>query len=469
MLIANRFRWAVCQLDALENCLEYRTLQNALASLPKTLDETYDRILRGIPEEHKQNATRILQFLTYSERPLRIEEAVDAIVVDVEADQHFNPKYRMPDPHEILCYCSSLVVVVPTKEHVYFDDNKPVELQLAHLSVKEYLTSNRLDKDIAQKFQEITAKTTIAIVCLAYLSHIDVKLPTKEIRQRFPLAQYSARFWMAYAAVAESKDETLQGFIRKFFCYHKNSYTNCYNLYSLDQLWNDKPASALYYASFGGLVNTVEYLLSQGADVNVQGGHHRNALQVASTRGNDKIVELLLSNGADVNAEGGFYGNALQAASREGHDKIVELLLSKGADINAQGGRNGNALQAASGQGHDTIVELLLSKGADVNAQDGYYGNALQAASVEGHTKIVELLLSKGADVNTQGGHYGNALHGASRQGYDKIVELLLSKGADVNAQGGPYGNALQRALRQGHDKIVDVTNLGLIRTKGIL
>jgi len=93
MLRVDRFRWAACQLDALENCLEYRTLQNALASLPETLDETYSRILHGIPSEYKQNATRILQFLTYSERPLSIEEAVDAIAVDTEGDQYFNPRF----------------------------------------------------------------------------------------------------------------------------------------------------------------------------------------------------------------------------------------------------------------------------------------------------------------------------------------------------------------------------------------
>jgi hypothetical protein len=338
VLRIDRFRWAACQLDALENCLDYRTLQRALVSLPKTLDETYARILRGIPEEHKQNATRILQFLTYSERPLRIEEAVDALVVDTKGDQHFDPQYRMPDPREISCYCSSLVVVVSAKGHSYDEDDKPMELRLAHFSVKEYLTSDRLDNDIVQKFQEVVAKASIATVCLAYLLHLDLDLPTEELKKTFPLAQYCARYWITFAAVAESKDETLQGFIREFFYYHRSSYRNCYSLYRPDRSWEDepakggeKPASALYYASFGGLINAVKYLLSQGADVNAQGGEYGNALQAASFNGHEKVVELLLSKGADVNAQGGAYGNALQAASGRGHEKVVELLLSKDA------------------------------------------------------------------------------------------------------------------------------------------
>jgi hypothetical protein len=188
MVRFDRFRWAACQLDALENCLEYRTLQNALASLPKTLDETYSRILHGIPSEYKQNATRILQFLTYSERPLSIKEAVDAIAVNTEGDQYFNPRHRMPDLWEITCFCSSLVILVSTTHDSYKENKEDMKLQLAHFSVKEYLTSEQLDKDVAYNFQEVAAKASIATVCLAYLLHLDQDIPINKIRETFPLA-----------------------------------------------------------------------------------------------------------------------------------------------------------------------------------------------------------------------------------------------------------------------------------------
>jgi hypothetical protein len=51
-------------------------LRKALESLPKTLEETYARILANIDEKHRQYAIRILQFLTYSERLLTIHEVV---------------------------------------------------------------------------------------------------------------------------------------------------------------------------------------------------------------------------------------------------------------------------------------------------------------------------------------------------------------------------------------------------------
>src|SRR5438045_3354197 len=212
----------------------------------------------------------------------------------------------MFDSHEISCYCSRLVVMVSIKGHSYNEDDERIELQLSHFSVKEYLTSDRIDKAIAESFQEVVPKASIATVCLAYLLDLDRDLPTKELRKTFPLAQYCARYWITFAAVAESKDEILQGFIREFFCYHRSSYRNCYSLCRPDLLWRDEPAgggeepaSALYYASFGGLINTIKYLLSQGADVNAQGGFYGNALQAASAEGHEKVVGLLLDKGAD--------------------------------------------------------------------------------------------------------------------------------------------------------------------------
>ena len=365
MLSVARFRWAACQLDALVDCLDYGELKRALTSFPETLYQTYDRILLGIPSKYKEKMTRILQFLVFSERPLRIKEAVDALVVDPTGVPYFDPKFRMPDPQEISRYCSSLVV------------NQGLELQLAHSTVKEYLMSNQLDKEFAESFQEVAARVSIATVCVAYLLHLDQEIPIQEVKDAFPLAQYSARYWMVNASVAEGEDEMVQDLIVDFFYSHERSYKICYSLYRPDKPWHDEsdlrredPASPLYYASFGGFRNAVQCLLSRGADVNAQGGKYGNALQAASYGGHEKVVELLLGEGADVNAQGGGeYGNALQAASVKGHEKVVELLLGAGADVNAREGYFGTALQAASSGGHEKVVELLLGAGADVNAR----------------------------------------------------------------------------------------------------
>lgn len=148
----------------MENCLDYPELQEALASLPDTLDETYARILNAIPSRHKQTAIRILQFLAFSERPLKIEEVVEIIAVDPKGDPRFDPRNRMPESKEISRYCSSLVAV-ERRRTSEFNQTMVTELQLSHFSVKEYLTSNRLEKDLTPSFQEISAKASIATIC----------------------------------------------------------------------------------------------------------------------------------------------------------------------------------------------------------------------------------------------------------------------------------------------------------------
>ncbi|KAK3899755.1 hypothetical protein C8A05DRAFT_46266 [Staphylotrichum tortipilum] len=85
--------WAACQLDTLERCLDYDELTTAL-------------------QGRRDKAIRILQFLTYSDRPLTVQEAVDAIATPVDAHRQFDPKYRLPCPNEIPRFCSSLVSLV---------------------------------------------------------------------------------------------------------------------------------------------------------------------------------------------------------------------------------------------------------------------------------------------------------------------------------------------------------------------
>ena len=87
-----RFRWAVCQLDVLKNCHHPKAIQETLNSLPNTLDGTYTRILRNIPEKQRPYTTRILQFLAYSTRPLTISELADAVVVETDRRGPFDPE-----------------------------------------------------------------------------------------------------------------------------------------------------------------------------------------------------------------------------------------------------------------------------------------------------------------------------------------------------------------------------------------
>ncbi|KAI0446128.1 ankyrin repeat protein [Xylaria telfairii] len=453
------FRWASCQLDDLERCIGPGEVRMALANLPKTMGETYSRIIRNIPSEYKRTATRILQFLTFSERPLTIEEAVDAITVDTDS-QLFDPEVRIPVPKEISRYCSSLVVVADRKGN----QNEPstvTEIRLAHFSVKEYLVSDNLEPGIAPDFQLSTAKASLSKVCLIYLLSLNHGLSLQSIRELYPMALYSARYWTNHAIAAENADHSITEMVVKFLSC-RAAYEICYQLHAPDRPYNQhRPFQippVIYYASFTGLHQAVKLLSDNGSDLNAHGGYYGNALQAAAFNGHKDLALTLLDRGLDINSQGGHFGNAIQAASFNGHVELVQALLERGADVNAPTdiGYFGSALQAASLNGHITVVKTLLAHQANVNAQGGQYGNAIQAASLNGHQNVVQLLLDQDIDVNAQSGEYGTALQAASFNGHESIVQTLLSKGADVEVHGGEFGTALQAAAFNGHVKVVE-------------
>ncbi|KAK8040286.1 hypothetical protein PG991_000074 [Apiospora marii] len=484
-----RFRWVSCQIRTLEDCLDRRSVQRELTTLPRDLEATYKRILQRIPTKHLDNTKRLLQFLTDSVRPLRLEEAVDVIAVSPSSHPQFRPVDRMPMPEEVLRYCSSLAVLVKRENKEY--GITITEIQLAHSSVQRYLMSDQLEPEMASDLEMVNAKAAIVNVCLSYLLSLDHTHSLQGVMEKYPLAQYCAQYWATHAAAVELSRQGVAPIVKEYLS-NEDAFALGYRLYSPDRAWKgvfdeiEEPVSTLYYASLSGLCRSVHMLICAGANVNAQGGYYRNALQAASSRGHEDNVALLLSNGAEVNAQGGVYGNALRAASSKGHEHIVQLLLQNGADKDQREGLAGTALYAASSRGHARIVRLLLDNNADLNIKGGYFGNALQAASSQGH-KEVTVMLPK---YNAQGGLHSEAFHMASDSGlsaamellkknsdkfilqgtlrdnedqavyssssnYESIVQQLLEKDVDVNTQGGYYGTALQAASARGDPNIV--------------
>ena len=393
-----RFRWVVCQLDALGDCLNLPTLRKALSSLPRTLDDTYTRILDNIHEDYTKDALKILQWLAYAARPLRIDELVEVIAIDVDGNPRFDPERRLPDPQDILTICSGLVTtvteVIENNDHGFksiyvnnaFETNHgesvettETQIRLAHFSVKEYLVSKRIQSGRAVKYsiRELDANASIAQDCLAYLLQFDTfgNLNAQTIGL-FPLARYAAKYWTQHVRVAEQDSATINSMIMELFMAKRDVFANWIWIFDMDYRMHERKdknilldpkstGSPLYYASLAGLAQSVRLLLKEGAEPNAVGGRHGTALYAASLNGYDEIVEQLLAAGADIHYKTGDYGSALAAATTAGDDRIVQLLLNAGADANVQGGCLGSALTTALFYGHDRIAQQLLDAGAD--------------------------------------------------------------------------------------------------------
>lgn len=483
-------------------CLDRISLRKALASLPKTLDETYDRVLANIPAEYDGHTKRILQFLTFAERPLRVEEVAHIIAVNLDRRPHFDSENTMPLPMEISKYCSSLVTVTTREDSE--SETTVTEMQLAHFSVKEYLTSTRLTRYPQCDFQ-VGARVLIAKVCLVYLLEVDSEKHWRRVLQpyawdtllrspdfilSYPLAKFAAQNWAPNARLAQATDKDLHALMVRFFSCARACETS-YSLHSPEIWFYHRPTtkhSPLYYASLEGFVDIVTEFLDRGSDVNAKFDEQSYALPAAAHHGHQNVVQILLSRGADMKADDKCYGTALMAANYCGHEDIVQLVLSQGADVNFVSRQGDTALHDAAAEGHDKIIRILLDHGAGINAigRDSYYTplsiaveggfenaveillengadvnaitagpSALQTAVIEGHDEIVQSLIDYGADIHLRFDDGTTILQLASRYGYEDIVHTLLSSGAKINARGGEYGSALQAAAANGHLNVV--------------
>jgi hypothetical protein len=165
-------------MDVLRTCISPAAINQALQSLPETLDETYERVLLGIPTNRSKDALRILQWLVFSARPLRINEVAELLVADPEGSPEFDLKRRPFDPQDIASYCGSLVITQTSTK----------EIRLAHYSVQEFLVSDRLTSRCeVYKTIEQPASILIAKTCLIYIDLISVRSVPFKVHADVPI------------------------------------------------------------------------------------------------------------------------------------------------------------------------------------------------------------------------------------------------------------------------------------------
>jgi hypothetical protein len=114
--VMSRFRWVFCQLETLREAV-HRNLRGILAKLPRALDETYERVLKGINENTIEHARRLLHCLAVAIRPLRVEELAAILAFDFDDLEGgiptFHADWQLKDQEgAVLSTCSSLISVV---------------------------------------------------------------------------------------------------------------------------------------------------------------------------------------------------------------------------------------------------------------------------------------------------------------------------------------------------------------------
>lgn len=276
---------------------ESSSASQSLSLFPKTLDDTYARILCSIDEDYRKYALKIFQWLVYSMRPLWIEEIVEVIAVDPETYPRFDPGRRFPDPEEIVAICPSLITTVICLNR--WGNSTSTEIKLAHFSVQEYLVSERVH-DTWYSIREMNAHTSIAEICVAYLSQFDSPVDVWDEVSEYALLFYASNDWAKHARKIDIYKET-PPIIEDFVQVQNDGFIN----WALSDTWTldkSRPSEfthfSLYHVSVCGLSRLVKSIIDKGANVNLQVRNFGTALYGASKNGHEAVIKLLLDNGA---------------------------------------------------------------------------------------------------------------------------------------------------------------------------
>ena len=462
-----RFRWVFCQLDALQHCIP-PNLRQYLNELPDTLDETYDRILKGINKAQKDNAHRLLQCLTVALRPLLVEELAELLAFDFQASTQggiptLKEDWRWDDEEEaVLSTCSSLITIITR------DDFRVV--QFSHFSVKEYLTSSRLARsphgDISRfRIDLEPAHTIMAQACLATLLRLDEHAENGDTTVS-PLVKYAAEHWVDHAQY-EKVSSRVQDGMEDLFDGSKPHFTAWLQVRDIDKDWysfslksRDGAGSPLYYAAFCGFYDLAACLIKKHPEqVNARGGYCLFPLPAALRMRHLHVANLLYQHGAIVDVRGDYEYTPLYAASHDGQVDVILWLLNHRAEVDACSPHGFTPLSEAASAMKFEAVQVLYEHNADINFQDikgrtSLYFILALCGSDEKLVDMVRLLLELGVDPNICPNDHTTSLHEASSKGLLEAARLLLRHGAKVDEKDGTGKTPLQVAVSEGDDEM---------------
>ena len=274
----------------------------------------------------------------------------------------------------------------------------------------------------------------------------------------------------------------------------------------------------LWEAARAGRIESVRFLLKQGANVNLTGCYNsESVVQItpycaARYYRRDAVAELLKAHGAHedvfrlaflgdtkgvrreldaqpdlLNAEDPhdpiYFEPVIAFAVTGGHTALTRALIERGALLAPY---SAQLFSLAARDGDIGLIDLLLSSGADARTVDsGIYisphlpalkrlidaGAPVNRPGKNGFPPLVflsradkgkriasmRLLIEHGADVNAVGLQGRTALHNAAESGNVEAVKLLLTHGAERELKDGAGKSPLKLARAAGRKQIVSL------------
>jgi ankyrin repeat protein len=186
----------------------------------------------------------------------------------------------------------------------------------------------------------------------------------------------------------------------------------------------------LHRAADAGHQENIACLIESNASKDARDLDQNTPLLLSVIQGHLETVKFLITNGADVALTNGEKQTILHFAAAKQHVVLLQYLLNQPTIktlINSPDSDGKTPLHLTIKTGdYREVVELLLMKGADPNAKTTFQYTPMHWAAMHGRYECAKLLLSQNVDVDDLNANGDMPLDLAIRYGQDKLVNMML-------------------------------------------
>ena len=406
-----------------------------LLSLPKDLRAAYEanlkRILTQADEEDGRLICRILLWLANARRPLKKEELLEALSVEIGASYIKDSERRRTD-RDFTKRCAELVKV--QEDGCY---------HLIHESLRDYLVD--LKDGMPQEVQlycrmQSQAGRTLGNTCLTYLllsqfegTHFEAPEELKSLKEKNPFLDYAAKFWGTHLQHTIDSD---YGDLYRTFLNSKHTFSLSIQVLFFEDEEAPSPESftrlhMLAYFGLTELATLEQNLKTLRRDVDSVGFTPLDwALRNQKVDMSMWLLSSDFASGSDCTSLARRY-SVMHFAVILRSTELLTFALEKNFDVNARGAKDGyTPLMLAAEFGFDELVQILLRHGSDPNIVAARGKNALMVATERANYGLASSLIARTSDLDVQDSDGLSALHFAASNGNLEIVTCLLQRGA---------------------------------------
>ncbi|PVI02625.1 hypothetical protein DM02DRAFT_701085 [Periconia macrospinosa] len=336
------FLWVTLQIQSLCDMKTDQAIREALTDLPKSLSETFARILRKSGSSDQILQKKTLQLVLAACRPLATDELREALSV-IPGDANWNPSRILNDVYRALACCGCLLNI----------DEEESTVRAVHHSFRQYILDG-IDGARYMSFSIEEAQRTLADIIVTYLGYgvFGTEISRSKVR---PIMAQSAPSRVAQATI-ESSSATRHLAIKLIKSRRQPAFDMSRVIAEARSSFKSKPENKYSFYAYAKIYWQDHILYVSAQD---------DTMLMLSARLIQDIVELLLSTGkVDIDAKDSYGQTPLSRAAVKRHRDIVELLLNTGkVNVNAKDRDGLTLLWWAAENGHRDIVELLLNTG----------------------------------------------------------------------------------------------------------